>query len=57
MAAGAVLFLAGLVLLVRVLRKPSPAQAVEEPSPYGTGRAVALSALWVAALAAAQIVL
>jgi membrane protease YdiL (CAAX protease family) len=57
MAAGAALFVAGLVLLVRLLRRPSPAPAVEEPSSFGMGRAVALTALWVAALVAAQFVL
>jgi hypothetical protein len=57
MAAGAALFVAGLVLLMRLLRRPSPAPAVEEPSSFGMGRAVALTALWVAALVAAQFVL
>jgi membrane protease YdiL (CAAX protease family) len=50
LALGAVLLVAGIVLLVRVLRRPSPAPAVEEPG-AGTRAAVAgLTLAWGAAV-------
>jgi hypothetical protein len=51
LALGAVLLIAGLVLLVRVLRRPSPAPAVEERQGRGAPVAALLGAVWVAALA------
>jgi membrane protease YdiL (CAAX protease family) len=50
LALGATLFLAGLVLLVRVLRAPSPAAPVEETTAPRWPAVVALAALWIAAV-------
>ena len=50
LALGAVLFLAGLVLLVRVLRRPTPAPAAEEPRARSLPAVGALGAVWLAAI-------
>lgn len=47
---GAVLLIVGLVLAVRVLRRPSPGPPVEEPVRIGVPVAAVLGALWIAAL-------
>ncbi len=51
LALGAVLLLAGVVALVRVLRAPSPAPAVEEARPPRKAAAAGMAALWIAAIA------
>jgi membrane protease YdiL (CAAX protease family) len=50
LALGAILFIAGLVLLIRVLRRPSPAPPVEEPIERKTPLVVGLGVTWGAAL-------
>lgn len=50
LALGAVLFVAGIVLLVRVLRKPSPAAPEEDTTQPRWPAAVALGAVWLSAL-------
>jgi uncharacterized protein len=50
LALGAALFLAGLWLLVRVLRQPSPAPAVQEPRARSLPAVGALGAVWLAAV-------
>jgi membrane protease YdiL (CAAX protease family) len=48
---GGSLLVAGIVLLVRLLRAPPPEPAIEEPRPPNWPAAAALAALWVAAVA------
>jgi membrane protease YdiL (CAAX protease family) len=48
---GGSFLLAGIVLLVRLLRAPPPAPAMEEPRPPNWAAAAALAALWIAAVA------
>jgi membrane protease YdiL (CAAX protease family) len=48
---GGSLLVAGIVLLVRLLRAPPPEPAIEEPRPPNWPGAAALAALWVAAVA------
>jgi membrane protease YdiL (CAAX protease family) len=48
---GGSLLVAGIVLLVRLLRAPPPAPAIDEPRPPNWPAAAALAALWVAAVA------
>jgi membrane protease YdiL (CAAX protease family) len=48
---GGSFLLAGIVLLVRLLRAPPPAPAMEEPRPPNWVAAAALAALWIAAVA------
>ena len=50
LAIGAILFVLGLALLVRVLRRPSPAPPVEEPMERKTPLVVGLGVAWGAAL-------
>ena len=51
LALGATLLLVGIVVLVRVLRTPSPAPAVEEPRPPCWRAAAGMAAIWIAAVA------
>ncbi len=51
LALGAVLLAAGLVALVRVLRKPSPAEAVAERREPNWAAAGALALVWIASVA------
>jgi membrane protease YdiL (CAAX protease family) len=46
---GAVLLIAGIGVLVRVLRRPSAAPAVEEPAPAAPAAVTVLSIIWVSA--------
>jgi hypothetical protein len=48
---GGSLLVAGIALLVRLLRAPPPEPAIEEPRPPNWPAAAALAALWVAAVA------
>jgi hypothetical protein len=50
LALGAVFLVAGIALLVRVLRAPSPASPLEEPRPPNWKIAGSLGLLWVAAV-------
>ena len=50
LALGAALLIVGLLLLVRVVRRPSPTPAIEEPGERNLLAAGALGAIWVAAL-------
>jgi membrane protease YdiL (CAAX protease family) len=50
LALGAVLFLVGIWLLVRTLRKPSPAPPVEEPRPRNLPAIGALGGIWLLAV-------
>ena len=50
LALGAVLFVIGIWLLVRALRKPSPAPAIEERRPRNRPAVVTLGAVWLAAV-------
>ena len=50
LALGAALLVVGLALLVRVLRNPSPAPALEERQPRRTSIAAVLGAVWIVAL-------
>jgi membrane protease YdiL (CAAX protease family) len=49
-AVGAVLLVVGLVALVRVLRKPSPAEAVVETRPVNWTATGVLATVWIAAI-------
>lgn len=50
LALGAALLVLGIFLLVRVLRKPSPAPALEERQPRRASIAAVLGAVWIVAL-------
>lgn len=50
LAIGGALFVAGLILLVRVLRQPSPRPAVAEPRPRSFPAAGVLGAVWLLAV-------